>query len=78
MEKSNIAGFHPNICELNAGTHYWCACGKSENGSFCDGSHKTTTFTPLKFELAETKTVAICQCKQTKSPPYCDGSHKEL
>jgi CDGSH iron-sulfur domain-containing protein 3 len=78
MEKPNIAANHPNVCELEAGTHYWCACGHSANGSFCDGSHKTTPFTPLKFEMAETKMVAICQCKQTKNPPYCDGSHKAL
>jgi CDGSH-type Zn-finger protein len=78
MDKPKIAADHPNVCELEAGSYYWCACGHSENGSFCDGSHKTTPFTPLKFELTETKTVAICQCKQTKNPPYCDGSHKAL
>lgn len=78
MDKPKIAADHPNVCELEAGTYFWCVCGQSANGSFCDGSHKTTAFTPLKFELSETKTVAICQCKQTLNPPYCDGSHKAL
>lgn len=78
MDKPKIAAKQPNVCELALGTHYWCACGHSKNGTFCDGSHKTTTLTPLKFEMPETKTVAVCQCKQTKTPPFCDGSHKDL
>ena len=24
--------------------YYWCACGLSKDGIFCDGSHKSTNF----------------------------------
>ena len=30
----------PFTLELEAGTYYWCACGKSKNQPFCDGTHK--------------------------------------
>jgi len=26
----------PVMVELEAGTHYWCRCGKSRTGQFCD------------------------------------------
>ena len=35
-----IAGTKPVVLELEAGTHYWCACGRSSNQPFCDGSHE--------------------------------------
>jgi len=59
-------------------TYYWCACGKSNNQPFCDGSHKGSQFTPLAYSAEETKTVYLCQCKQTAAPPFCDGSHKAV
>jgi CDGSH-type Zn-finger protein len=68
----------PVAMDLDAGTYYWCACGKSSNQPFCDGSHKGTEFVPLKFEIEDTKKVWLCGCKQTKNPPYCDGTHKKL
>jgi len=30
--------------------YFWCACGKSANQPFCDGSHKNTNFSPIKLE----------------------------
>ena len=30
--------------------YFWCACGKSANQPFCDGSHKNTNFNPVKLE----------------------------
>nr|XP_033773492.1 CDGSH iron-sulfur domain-containing protein 3, mitochondrial isoform X1 [Geotrypetes seraphini] len=46
---------------------------------FCDGSHKKAApgLSPLRFTVAEPKTVWLCGCKQSKNPPYCDGTHKE-
>lgn len=57
-------------------SYFWCACGRSKAQPFCDGSHKGTEFTPVKYHATESKTVYFCGCKQTASPPLCDGSHK--
>ena len=63
--------------ELEAGTYYWCSCGKSSTPPFCDGSHKATPNMPVTFELTETKKVWLCNCGKTKTAPYCDGCHKK-
>jgi CDGSH iron-sulfur domain-containing protein 3 len=64
--------------ELQPGTYYWCACGRSAKQPFCDGSHQGSEFTPKAFTLDEAKKVFLCQCKHTKNPPTCDGTHKGL
>lgn len=77
MSKPNRAGDVPKKVELEAGkTYYWCACGRSENQPFCDGSHKGSEFTPVKFTPEETKSRSLCMCKETKKAPYCDGTHR--
>ena len=78
MEEPVIAQKAPYSMDLEAGTYYWCRCGKSENQPFCDGKHKDTEFRPEKFEIAEKKTVYLCGCKHTKATPFCDGTHKSL
>ncbi|HBF88630.1 MAG TPA: cytochrome C551 [Bacteroidales bacterium] len=78
MEKPVIADKKPIIMDMEAGTYYWCACGKSKKQPFCDGSHKGSSFVPLKVEISENKKVAWCTCKQTQKPPFCDGSHRNL
>lgn len=79
MEKPRIAGREPTMADLEAGeTYAWCACGKSANQPWCDGSHQESNFSPTVFTLDEPKPAAMCMCKQTKSPPYCDGSHMNL
>jgi len=55
-------------------TYWWCACGRSKSQPFCDGSHKGTVFTPLRYQATETETKRFCVCKQTQSPPLCDGA----
>ncbi len=76
MEKPNVAGKEPKMVELVKGqTYAWCACGKSSNQPFCDGSHQTTPFTPRVFVAEEDKSAAMCMCKQSKNAPFCDGSH---
>ena len=56
-------------------TYFWCACGRSSNQPFCDGSHKGSEFTPVKYQAAASKEVYFCGCKQTGNQPLCDGSH---
>lgn len=57
-------------------TYFWCSCGQSTNQPFCDGTHKGSSFTPVKYTAEESKKVFFCACKATKNPPLCDGSHK--
>lgn len=79
MEKPTVAGTSPLVLEIEEGKNYaWCACGKSANQPWCDGSHKGTGHKPLIFKAESTKKSALCMCKQTSNPPYCDGSHNNL
>ncbi len=73
-----IAQRAPFVLELEAGTYWWCACGRSKNQPFCDGSHKGSEFTPAKIELAEKTKVWLCGCKHSATRPHCDGTHKRL
>lgn len=78
MSEAVIAEKKPAVLELEAGTKYWCRCGRSKNQPFCDGAHRGTDFTPLKFVIEEPKRVALCNCKRTGKEPYCDGTHAGL
>ena len=74
-----IAQKAPYPVEVEAGKNYfWCACGKSAKQPFCDGSHKTTSITPVKYTAEESKTVYFCGCKHSSKSPLCDGTHKSL
>jgi len=78
-EKGTVADTKPILMEVEAGKDYWwCACGKSKNQPFCDGSHKGSTFTPVQWIAPESKRVAFCVCKQTDTQPLCSGAHKGL
>ncbi len=75
----HIAQKAPYKVELEAGkTYFWCACGKSANQPFCDGSHKGSSFVPLKHTAEEAKTGWLCGCKHSANKPFCDGTHKAL
>jgi CDGSH-type Zn-finger protein len=79
MSEAIIAQKSPILADLEAGKRYfWCACGRSNNQPFCDGSHKGTGFSPVKYEAAESEKVYFCCCKQTSNPPFCDGTHKSI
>ena len=76
MSKPTIASTTPYPLEVTGGeTYFWCACGKSANQPFCDGSHKGTDFTPEKYVAPRDKIVFFCGCKQSSTGPICDGSH---
>jgi CDGSH iron-sulfur domain-containing protein 3 len=78
-EQPAIGGTNPIGVDVEAGKdYYWCSCGKSAKQPFCDGSHKGSEFSPLKFTAPETKKAYFCTCKRTGATPLCDGSHKNL
>ncbi len=69
----------PYAVEVEAGkSYFWCACGQSSKQPFCDGSHKGSGFSPVKWEASESRTVFFCGCKHGASQPLCDGTHKQL
>jgi len=68
----------PLVREIAAGEYWWCACGRSSDQPFCDGSHQGTGLSPIKTVIAEAKTVAWCGCKHSKKAPFCDGSHRAV
>ena len=79
MTNATIASREPYAVEVEAGNDYWwCACGKSKNQPFCDGSHKGSEFAPVTYSATENTIVWFCGCKQTGNQPMCDGSHSKL
>ena len=60
-----IAQKAPYSHEVAAGrTYYWCACGRSANQPFCDGSHKAVGMTPVAYKAE--KDGAINQDEQKR------------
>ena len=80
MSTPVVARPKPCLVNLKAGrAYYWCTCGRSANQPYCDGSHKGTSFKPLKFTATpENAEALLCGCKHTGTPPYCDGAHTNL
>lgn len=78
-ESPIVAQKAPYPVEVEAGkTYFWCACGRSANQPFCDGSHKDTGLSPLKHIAEKNGKAFFCGCKATRTSPLCDGSHKAL
>jgi len=68
----------PYVQKVEPGTYAWCACGRSAEQPFCDGSHTGTGLAPKVIKVEEPKNVAWCGCKHSSNPPFCDGSHSKL
>jgi CDGSH-type Zn-finger protein len=68
----------PIVGQVEAGEYHWCACGRSQSQPFCDGSHKSSSYLPLRVVISADRKVAWCACKRTGTPPFCDGSHAKL
>lgn len=78
MPEPVIAQKSPYPVDLAPGDYWWCACGQSKNQPFCDGSHKGSAFTPVKFTVGAAEKKWLCGCKHTGTPPFCDGTHRTL
>lgn len=79
MAEPKIAQRAPFPVDVEEGQKYfWCACGKSANQPFCDGSHRDTEFVPQPFEATESRTLYFCGCKRSAKAPLCDGTHNSL
>jgi glutamate synthase domain-containing protein 2 len=79
MTNPIVADNKPISVNLNQGEeYYFCACGRSANQPFCDGSHKGTSITPKAFTADKDEEAYLCACKHTGNAPYCDGTHKQF
>jgi len=79
MDEPVIAQKAPYAVAVEAGQDYfWCRCGRSAKQPFCDGAHKGSGLTPLKFHAKQSKTLYFCGCKHSQTAPLCDGSHQQL
>lgn len=69
----------PFAIEVKAGdTKAYCACGLSQNGPFCDGSHSGTDIRPRVVKHEEDKIIYACGCLLSAKMPFCDGAHKKI
>jgi CDGSH-type Zn-finger protein len=78
MSEPKVAGTAPVVLQLDKGTYYWCACGRSANQPWCDGAHAGTGFQPVAVTVEGPSKMALCLCKHTGTRPRCDGSHTKL
>ena len=79
MTKPIIADNKPQKVSLSKDQKYFfCACGRSKNQPFCDGSHKGTSLTPKAFTAEKDGDAWLCMCKHTGNVPFCDGTHKQF
>ena len=80
MIKKDSLKFKPYyLIDVKKGKKYaWCSCNLSNKQPFCDGSHKGTSFLPMKFEAEKSRQMYFCGCKQTDKQPFCDGAHSKL
>ena len=74
-----IAQKGPYQLEVKQGqAYFWCTCGRSAKQPLCDGNHKGTSMTPMRFVADTNGTVNLCGCKATDDKPFCDGAHNML
>lgn len=79
MSHPHIAQKAPYPLEVEAGkTYAWCSCGLSSKQPLCDGSHKTTDMTPIRYTATRDSKVYFCGCKHAVNRPLCDGTHGKI
>ena len=77
-ENQTPARREPYELNLEAGTYYMCACGRSKNAPYCDGSHEGSGHAPYETVVNAAKTVYVCGCGKSGTQPFCDGTHTSL
>lgn len=76
---SDVPQRAPYLQDLAPGDYLWCACGRSRNPPFCDGSHAGSGVLPVKFSVRpRSGTLWLCGCGHTQRPPFCDATHNRL
>ena len=76
MDKPKRAAETPYPVDVETGkAYFWCACGLSKSQPMCDGSHKDTGFSPVRYDADKSGKLFFCGCKATGKQPLCDGSH---
>jgi CDGSH-type Zn-finger protein len=79
MAEPIVAQKAPFPIEVKVGRSYWwCACGRSRNQPFCDGSHAGTGLTPIEYKAEAERKVFFCGCKSSGKSPLCDGTHNRI
>lgn len=79
MSEPVIAQHMPYALDLEPGDYWWCACGRSQKQPFCDGTHKGSGFSPIKFTVPPgSRRLWLCGCKHSATKPMCDGTHNKL
>ena len=79
MDEPIVAQRKPYIVDLVEGRQYWwCACGRSKDQPFCDGSHQGTGIEPIGFVADNSGKRGLCGCRRSANSPFCDGTHSTL
>lgn len=79
MAEAVVAQKGPYPVEVTAGESYWwCACGRSQNQPFCDGSHEGTGISPVEWVAQKDGKAFFCGCKASGKGTMCDGTHNRL
>ena len=67
MESPKVAAKFPAAVVLEPGAYFWCACGKSKNQPFCDGSHQGSGIFPVQFKIDNKREVFCASASKRKT-----------